>query len=124
MTEKLAKKFKIGKNVKVKIITLGGDAESLKGLNNENSNSIAELLGSLLENRDSDRIKQLKNNYDSLYTENSIDELVHTQKKEKSKTPDRSRQSSDFLFSIIGELDSGEGEADEESNTADKSILF
>lgn len=135
LAEKLAKKLKLGKNVKVKIITV--DRSSVEGLKEGASSgagemggggdgvigdqTIAGLLSALFDNRDGKRAKQLKSKYDSVYTESSLDELVDNQELERMKNDmDEKKKrdggfggsrmplgNSDLMFSIIGELDLG-----------------
>ena len=97
----------------------------LNSLDEHESNSLTELLSSLFEGP-TDKVKELKTNYDSLYTEENLDNLVLLNKKDSNKEKRSSRDVGDFFLSLIGGgLDDSaqDGEA-ADNNENEKLIIF
>lgn len=116
--------LKKGGEIKVKIITLEPNGAGINSLDEHDSNSLTELLNSLFESQ-TDKVKELKTNYDSLYTEENLDELVLVDSNIKDANEKKNtRDVSDFFLSLIGGSDDSMQDGENDNNENEKLIIF
>lgn len=129
IAQKLLKSANLGKNlenseIKVKIVTIGTDSNNL---NEDESVRLTEMLTSMLQGQ-TDKMRSLKSNYDSLYNEDNIDDLIRTQKNEKPtgrlKEKRQPIEANDFFFSLIGKLDDSDQKLSETDTDNEKLIIY
>ena len=127
-SSKLGGQLKKGGEIKVKIITHEPNGAGINSLDEHDSNSLTELLNSLFESQ-TDKVKELKTNYDSLYTEENLDQLVIVDSNmkdanEKKNEKKNTRDVSDFFLSLIGGSDDSMQDGENNNNENEKLIIF